>query len=128
MGESLDRRGVGHRCLEVEPGSSAFCCLLQLMHIISVSDFGLWKNTEERGVKDSRSEKTTGVYRAFFSVTLGTHEEYYRRQPVQIDEPRNKILRTSQCSLHAPIFESQEPRSRVPTDKGGDWGLYYQEC
>ena len=36
------------------------------MHIISVSDFSLWKNTEERGVEDSRSAKITGVYRAFF--------------------------------------------------------------
>ena len=82
------------------------------MHIISVSDFGLWKNTEERGVEDSRSAKTTGVYRAFFSVTLGTHEEYYRRQPVQIDEPRYKILRTSQCSLHAPVCEGQADKIR----------------
>merc|ERR1712037_687930 len=57
---------------------------------------------------------TTGVYRVFFSVTLGTHEDTI--QPVQIDEPRNKILRTSQCSLHAPIFEGQATRSDNATD------------
>ena len=65
-----------HRHRRISRGSSAHCCLLQLMQFISVSDFSLWKNTEERGVEDSRSAKTTGVYRVFFSVTLGTREAY----------------------------------------------------
>ena len=68
------------------------------------------------------------------------------------DRPRSKILRTSQCRLHTPNVkamltrsrrdgrapmsataeetrrrstcarERQEPRSRVPTNKGEDWG------
>merc|ERR1711862_241778 len=91
-----------------------------------------------------------GVSRIFFGYTW--HARGVLFSPVQNDEPRYKILRTSQCSLHAPIFEGQadkirrdgrapesanaegirrrstcdnerqEPRSRVPTDKGGDWG------
>ena len=133
-------------------GPSAYCCLLQLMQIISVSDFGLWMNTEERGAEGSRSAKTTRVY-----YTWPARGELF--SPCKIDNiPRSKILRTSQCSFHAPniegqadkirrdgraprsaiaeeirrgstcAIERQEPRSRVPTDKSGDWGLYYQEC
>ena len=110
--ESLDRRGVGHRW-EVEPGS------IRMLLSSAVNAYYLrerfWPleanmDTEERGVEDSRSAKTTGVYRVFFSVTLGTHEDTI--QPVQIDEPRYKILRTSQCSLHAPIFEGQADKIR----------------
>ena len=67
------------------------------MHIISVSDFSLWMNTEERGVEDSRSAKTTGVYRVFFSVTLGTHEAYD----------------TSPCKLTNQDTRSYEPPSAV---------------
>ena len=84
------------------------------MHIISVSDFCL---LEEHGGARSRGlsfrKNDWGVLRIFL-VILGTHEDTI--QPVQIDEPRNKILRTSQCSLHAPIFEGQATRSDNATD------------
>ena len=79
------------------------------MHIISVSNFGLWKNTEERGVEDSRSAKTTGVYCVFFWLHLARTR--HTIQPVRIDEPRYKILRTSQCSSMHPSLKAKLTRS-----------------
>ena len=130
-------------------GPSAHCCLLQLMQFISVSDFGLWKqNTEERGVADSRSAKTTGVY-IFLGYTW--HARGLRFSPCKLttdQDPRSyeppsavsmhpslkaKLTRSDATDVRqgAPQLKNsdadrragqqrQEPRSRVPTDKGGD--------
>merc|ERR1711862_168873 len=51
-----------------------------------------------------------GVSRIFFGYTW--HARGVLFSPVQNDEPRYKILRTSQCSLHAPIFEGQADKIR----------------
>ena len=118
------------------------------MHIISVSDFSLWMNTEGRGVADSRSAKTTGVYRLFLGYTWHARGELFspckltKNQDPRSYEPPSavsmhpfqsqadkirrdrrapesataeEIRRRSTCDI-----ERQEPRSRVPTDKGGD--------
>ena len=108
--------------------------------LIIAGAFRLWSTA--RGVTSihAGSHQTTQPARAG-NIAAGVKPADPRTrqtiQPVQIDEPRSKILRTSQCSFHAPIIEGQadkirrdgrrragqqrqEPRSRVPTDKGGD--------
>merc|ERR1711862_754637 len=51
-----------------------------------------------------------GVSRIFFGYTW--HARGVLFSPCKIDEPRYKILRTSQCNLHAPIFEGQADKIR----------------
>ena len=70
--------------------------------------FGRTRRSEES--RTLVPQKRLGCIAHFFSVTLGTHEDTI--QPVQIDKLRYKILRTSQCSLHAPIFEGQADEIR----------------
>ena len=85
------------------------------MHIISVSDFGLWKNTEERGVEDSRSTKTTGVYRVFFRLHSARTRILYSpckltNQDTSSYEPPGAV--SMHPPLKAPIIEGQADKIR----------------
>merc|ERR1711862_809168 len=106
-------------------GSSAHCCLLQLMLFISVSDFRLWmQNTEERGVADSRSAKTTGVYRVFF-FGYTWHARVLRFSPCKlttdkIQDPTNPPVQTpcTQCEGHADKIKTR----RTCAKERHSWG------
>ena len=109
--ESLDRRGVGHRW-EVEPGS------IRMLLSSAVNAYYLreqfWPLEAKHGGARSRGlsfrKNDWGVSRIFFRLHLARTRHII--EPVQIDEPRYKIIRTSQCSLHAPIFEGQVDKIR----------------
>ena len=81
------------------------------MLFISVSDFCLWKHhTEERGVADSRSAKTTGVY-TFLGYTW--HARGLRFSPCKLttDQDPRSYEPPSAVSMHPSLKAKLTTRS-----------------